>query len=457
MKKRLVNKIFLNINIFLIFILGSVSIYSQPSLTDGSTIVLTLEKAVNMALEKNYDVQIANYSLMNAEAQITEAYAGAWPKLNFMGTYNRNIKLPVLFLPPNTPFNPSSSTETFSLGANNSYNIGLSLSQTIYDPRLGTAISIAKQYSQYSKLNNQSTEDDVRSQVKQAFYGTLLSKKLVEVNEEGYNVAKANKDNTEALYKQGVASEYDYLRSEVQLANIEPALIEAKNNFEMSKNNLKNLLALNLDTKVEIQGELEVEKISAKQLDDSNEILEQKNPLLQSLNIQKSMLEENISIEKAAYLPTLKAFGSYAWQSEDNTFKFKDYNWANTFSVGLQLTYTLFDGFQRGAKVEQAEIGVKSIQATKSKTEENLKIGLLQSRLKMNEALDRINAQKQSVEQAEKALKISETRYKSGVGTQLEILDTQNALSQTRINYEKAIYDFLIAKTNWEKLLGTSN
>ena len=94
--------------------------------------------------------------------------------------------------------------------------------------------------------------------------------------------------------------------------------------------------------------------------------------------------------------------------------------------------------------------------ATKSKTEESLKIGLLQASLKMNEALDRINAQKKSVEQAEKALKIAETRYKSGVGTQLEILDTQNALSQTRINYEKSIYDYLIAKTNWEKLLGTN-
>ena len=454
MNKRLAYKICRNYFIIIIFILSNVSIFSQSS-SDSSTIILTLDKAVNMALEKNYDVQIANFNEMNAEAQITEAYGGAWPRLSFSGIYTRNIKLPVLFLPPNTPFNPSSSTETFSLGANNSYNLGISLSQTIFDPRLGTAISIAKQYSQYSKLNNQSTADEVSAQVKQAFYGALLSKKLIEVNEEGYKTAKANKENTEALYKQGVASEYDYLRSEVQLANVEPALIEAKNNFEMTKNNLKNLLAINLNTKVEIQGELNVEKISAEQFENSNEMLMQKNPLLQSLNIQKSMLEENISIEKAAYLPTLKAFGSYAWQAEDNTFKFKNYNWANTFSVGLQLTYTLFDGFQRSAKVEQAEIGVKSLQAAKSKTEESLKTGLLQAKLKMNEALERIDAQKKSVEQAEKALKIAETRYKNGVGTQLEILDTQNSLSQTRINYEKAIYDFLIAKTNWEKLLGS--
>ena len=440
--------------IILIFIISCANIFSQDSTQNADVLVLTLEKAVNMALEKNYDVQIANYNLMDAEAQITEAYAGAWPKLNFSGTYTRNLKSPVLFLPPNTPFNPSSSTQTFSLGAKNSYNIGLSLSQTIYDPRLGTAITIAKQYSQYSQFNNQSTEDDVRAQVKQAFYAALLSKKLIEVNEEGYKVAKANKENTSALYKQGIASEYDYLRSEVQLANVEPALIEAKNNFEMSKNNLKNLLSLDLNQKIKIEGELKVEKIPSEELQNSDEILAQKNPLLQSLNLRRSMLEENIDIEKAAYLPTLKAFGSYTWQSEDNTFKFKNYNWANTIAVGLQLTYALFDGFQRKAKIEQAEIGVKTLEASKNKTEEGLKIGLLQAKLKMNEALDRINAQQKSVEQAEKALKIAETRYKNGVGTQLEILDTQNSLSQTRINYEKSIYDFLIAKSNWEKLLG---
>jgi outer membrane protein len=256
------------------------------------------------------------------------------------------------------------------------------------------------------------------------------------------------------LYKQGVASGYDYLRSEVQLANVKPSLIESKNNLQLAKNSLKNLLAMDLNTKIDVEGEFKVEKVDSDLIERSNEILKDKNPTLQQLSLQKLMLEENVNIEQAAYLPTLSAFGSYDWQAQDNTFNFKNYTWANTITVGLQLSYPIFDGFKRGARIQQAKIDVQTLEVTKNRTEEGLKIGLLQSKLKMDEALDRIQAQEKSVQQAERALEIAQTRYKEGVGTQLEILDTQNSLTQTSINYEKAVYDFLIAKTEWEKVLG---
>ena len=437
--------------IFAGILLAASNIYAQA---DSVDLVLTLDKAVSMALQNNYDIRIAQLSIQKAEEQITEAYSGAWPRLSFSGQYTRNLKSPVLFIPPNTPFNPSPNTLTFSIGAKNSYNLGLTLSQTIYDPRLGTAVSIAKKYSQYSDLSNESAKDDVIAQVKESFYSVLLSKKLVDVNEQGYKVAKANYENTGALYKQGAASEYDYLRAEVQLANVKPMLIEARNNLQLAKNALKNLLALDLNTKIDVEGEFKVEKVSPDLIERSNEILKDKNPALQKLSLQKLILEENVDIEKAAYLPTLSAFGNYAWQTQDNTFNFNNYNWANTITVGLSLTYTLFDGFKRSARIQQAKIDVENLEVTKNKTEAGLKISLMQSKLKMEEALDRIQAQEKSVQQAKRALEIAQTRYREGVGTQLEILDTQNSLTQTRINYEKAVYDFLIAKTEWEKVLG---
>ncbi len=437
--------------IFTWLVFAASGVYAQA---DSVDLVLTLDKAVNIALQKNYDIRLAQLSFQKAEEQITEAYAGAWPKLSFSGQYTRNLKSPVLFIPPNTPFNPSPKTLTFSIGAENSYNLGLTLSQTIFDPRLGTAISIAKKYSEFSDLSNESAKDDVIARVKESFYSILLSKKLVEVNEQGYKVAQANYENTGALYKQGVASEYDYLRAEVQLANVKPMLIEARNNLQLAKNALKNLLALDLNTTIDVEGEFKVEKVSPDLMERSNEILKDKNPALQQLSLQKLILEENVDIEKAAYLPTLSAFGNYNWQTQDNTFDFRNYNWANTITVGLSLTYTLFDGFKRSARIQQAKIDVENLEVTKSKTEAGLKIGLMQSKLKMEEALDRIQAQEKSVQQAQRALEIAQTRYKEGVGTQLEILDTQNSLTQTRINYEKAVYDFLIAKTEWEKVLG---
>lgn len=435
----------------LIIFLYAVNICAQ---TDSVDLVLTLDKAVTLALQKNYDIRLAQLGLEKAGEQITEAYSGAFPQVNFNGQYTRNLKIPVLFLPPNTPFNPTPNTKTFSIGAKNSYNLAVSLSQSIYDPRLGTAISIAKKYSEYSDLNVESAKDDIIAQVKEGFYTVLLSKKLVEVNQQGYDVAQANYENTGALYKQGVASEYDYLRAEVQLANVKPSLIEAKNNLQLAKNALKNLLVLDPGMTIDVQGEFQVEKVSSDLISQSDEILKEKNSLLKQLSLQKLMLEENVSIEKAAYFPTLSAFGNYSWQSQDNTFKFSNYNWANVITVGLQLSFPIFQGFKRSARIQQAKIDVETLEVTKNKTEAGLRISLMQSKLKMDEALDRIQAQEKSVNQAERALEIAQTRYKQGVGTQLEILDTQNSLTQTRINYEKAVYDFLVAKTEWERILG---
>jgi outer membrane protein len=74
----------------------------------------------------------------------------------------------------------------------------------------------------------------------------------------------------------------------------------------------------------------------------------------------------------------------------------------------------------------------------------------------MEEARKRIEAQQKSLSQAEKALQISQTRYRSGIGTQLELLDTQVAMTLAKTNYSQAIYDYLTAKADWQYYVGNS-
>ena len=445
--------IIFNIIIALLVLLSASKISAQ---SQDSVITLTLNKAISIALEKNRDIQLSRQDVERSSAQIDEAYANVWPTINFNGQYQRNIKLPVLFLPPNTPFNKTNSTQTFSLGANNSYNLSFSLNQTLFSLKVNTAVKIAGDYSKYSEANQTATEQDVIYQVKQTFYTVLLASKLVEVNQKAYDVAKANLSNTEKMYKQGVSSEYDYLRTEVQLANVEPALIEAKNNLELVKNNLKNILALDLKNDIKVSGEFKMEDVDPGLLKSSDTLLVNNNPILQGLSYQGAILDRNITLQRADYFPTLSAFANYSWQTEDNTFKFSNYNWARTFFVGVNFSLPIFDGFRRSSLVQQAIIERDKLIITKNKTEELLKIQLLQAELKMKEAKERVAAQQKSVEQAEKALKIAQTRYQNGIGTQLEILDTQSALTGTQTNFAKAIYDFLIAKAAWEKTIGLS-
>ena len=436
-------------NSILIFILLVINPNSfSQELKD--TLNLTLNQAITIALEKSWDIQIANEDVKKAEEQINEAYANAFPRLEFSGRYIRNIKSPVLFIPANTPFNESDRTLTIELGSKNSYDLGISISQVIYNQKVNTAIQIASEYSNYSKFGEKSTKQQIINSVKKAFYNVLLMQELLVVSNQNYGVAKATLDNVSALYKQGVVSEYDFLRSEVQVANVQPMVIQTENNLELMKNYLKNLLALDLEQPIKLIGEFTFEEVPSSLIDQYSIEAIDNNPLINQLKVQSSLLEKNITIQRSDYFPTLAFFGQYQFQSQDNTFKFKDYYWAKTFFVGLQLSYTLFDGFSRGARIEQAVIDKQKVDLSRMKYEETLKIQILQAKMKMNEAKKRITAQEKSLQQAEKALKIAQSRYKNGVGTQLELIDTQAALTFAKTNYVQAIYDYLIAKSDWE-------
>ena len=414
------------------------------------TLYLTLHDAVSRALENNWDVKLSEKDIQKAQEQIDEAYANAFPRLNLQGTYVRNIKLPVLFLPPNSAFNPTSQTQTLELGSKNSYDAALTLSQVLYSQKVNTAIKIAGEYADYASLGKKATEQQIILTVKKSFYTILLTRQLVKVAYQNFNAAEANYNNVSALYKQGAASEYDFLRSEVQVANVKPMLIQAQNGLELSKIALKNILNIGLEQPIEILGKFEFKKLEPEVMEEAGFNAVNNNPLVKQLRVQESLLDKNIIIQRADYFPTLSFFGQYDFQTQDNTYRIKNYKWVETFMIGLRLDYTLFDGFGRSARIQQAIIDKEKVDLGRRKLEEGIKVQILQARKKMEEAEKKIGAQEKSLQQADKALKISETRYKSGMGTQLEIIDTQAAYTFAQTNYSQAIYDYLIAQADWE-------
>lgn len=441
----------------LILFLAALQIITAQSVDQkpksGEVLELTLDAAIDRALKNNWDIKYSEKEMQKAEEQINEAYASAFPRIDFAGRYTRNIKLPVLFIGPNTAFNNTDQTQTFEIGAKNNFDASVSISQVIYSQKVNTAIQIADEYAQMSKEGNAYAKQDIILAVKKAFYTVLLMEELVEVTGKNYEVAKANYENVSSMFKQGVASEYDNLRAEVQLANTTPALTQTKNNLAMAKNLLKNIAAINVNQEISIKGKFNYDELPQSTIDEMSITAVYNHPAVKQLAIQASLLDKNVTIEKSEYYPVLSAFGQYAFQSQDNTFQFKNYNWAKTFMVGVNLQYTLFDGFRRGARIEQAIIDKEKVEITKNKLIDGLKIQVLQAKLNMEEAKKRIKAQEKNLEQAEKTLKIAQSRFKNGVGTQLELIDSQAALAFANTNYAQAVYDYLIAKAEWENVV----
>ncbi len=433
--------------------LAAVILFSGRA-TAQDTLHLSLDKAISIALAQNRDVLISDQDRSRAEAQIAEARSRAFPQLSFSGQYMRNIQLPVLFLPANSAFNPTPNVQTFPIGSNNSYQWGGQLTQALYSRQVGVALEIASTYKDFSEAGLAATKSGVVVQVKKAFYSVLLMKKLVEANRQGLEVVKANLVNVRSLYKHGNAAEFDLLRAEVQVANTEPVLISVENNLVLAKNGLKSLLAIPLDREIDLEGDFTFTEVPQSVLDAGSINAIETNPGLQQLALQQSMLDKNISIEQSGYFPSVYAFGAYQWQTQDNTFQFNNYYWAKILNVGVTLSWNLFDGLRTQARVEEARIDLRKTKLTRLKAEEGLTIQLQSARLKMNEAKQRVQGQEKNIEQAKRAVAISETRFKSGVGTQLELLDAQVAMTLAQTNCALAIYDYLVAKADWEYAIG---
>ena len=439
---------------FLFSILLSATVIAEKLQQSQSPIVLTLEKAISIALKQNRDVLIAEKDRSKAEAQVGEAWAGALPQIYINGQYARNILKPVLFIPPNNPINPTNETAIFEIGSSNAYQMGASLTQPLFSRKVGIALQIANTYRDYTEQSYRATVQAVIREAKKSFYLILLAQKLVEVNRQGLDVVRANYENVQAQYRNGTAAEFDLLRADVQLANTEPLLISAENNLSLAVNALKNLLAIPLEQEVVLQGDFTFEELPQMMLEEAQKNAIAMNPSILQLAFQETLLEKNIHIEQAGYFPTLSLFSGYTWQAQDNTYQFNNYNWAKTLNVGVSLSYPLFDGRRAHERVQQAIIDREKVHYIRLKAEEGLKIQIQSAELKIAEAKKRIAGQEKNIDQAQKAVHIAQTRYKNGVGTQLELLDAQVAMTRAQTNYAQAIYDYLVAKADWQYAVG---
>jgi outer membrane protein len=422
----------------------------------GTPLVLTLDKAVALALGQNRDVLIAAQDRSKAEAQISEARSGALPGLYVSATYARNIQKSVLFLPPNSPINPTDATAKFELGSNNAYDIGATFSQTLYNRKVGVALAIAKTYREFAGEAYRGTEQGVTLAVKEVFYGVLLAQKLVEANRQGLEIVKANFENIQSQFHQGTAAEYDMLRAEVEVANTEPLLISAENNLELAKNSLKDLCALPIDQEIEARGDFTFEEIPEADMQRAKQEAPSRNTVIRELSLSQTIQEKNISVERASLFPVLSLIGNYSWQTQDNSFQFDKYQWAQTSSIGLQLSFPLFDGARTNARVREARADYEKTRIAKLKAEEALGIQIESAELRMAEATKRIQGQEKSIDEARKAVHIAQTRFANGVGTQLELLDSQVALTRSQTNYAQAVYDYLVARAEWQFAVGLS-
>lgn len=433
-------KIFLII--WLIFSVGKFS-FSQEEMT------LTLEDSIHLALSQNPYHLAAGERVKAAKSKIREAAAGFLPSLNAQGLTTLDEKLFELEFPS---FIPGEPPQKVSVDFTRDYQFSMSFSLPLFTG--GRLVSGYKQ----AKYNFQSTEEALRQSkhvtvfnTKRAFYGYLLAEKFVKVAEEAVEVTEKHFKNVNSLYKVGIASKFDLLRSEVQVANLKPQLIKARNNLKIAELSLKTLLGLDLSKSVKIKGDLAYEAFEP----DLEACLTRallNRPEISQLRYQKQMAGEALKLARAVNLPTLALAGTYNFWADKLNFR-KDI-WQSYYAVNLVLTVPLFNGFTTSARVAQSKAMIKEIELIRKGLRDVVKFEVRQAILRIKEAKESLLSQEKNVEQAQESLRIAELNFSEGLATTLDVSSVQAALSQAKTNYSQALYDYVISLAELDKAMG---
>lgn len=342
------------------------------------------------------------------------------------------------------------------VGTSNNYAAGINFSlplvaaPTWFNLKLSELdVNLAIESARASKIS-------LVNEIKKAYYTMLLAKDSYQVLLINYANVELNAKTVLDKYNQGMASEFDKLRTEVQVKNQKPQIISAKSTVELATMMLKVLIGVDINEPIIFDGQLadyeselqNYQTISANTLNLSG------NSDLKQLDIAQKQLEMSQKLIKSAACPTLAFSGNYQYMTMANDFKFSNYNWFPYSTVGLSLQVPILSWVGTSYKIKQSKLSIANLQDQKQFLEKNLRVGISNSMMNIDNAIEELASNKETMMQAEEAYNIVQKQFEVGMATWLDLNSAELAMTQSRLLYHQSIYNFLTAKTELENILG---
>ena len=424
------------------------------------TLVLDIGQALEIALSENPTVKVADKEIQKKKYAKKGAYAALFPQINFSADYSRTLKKQVMYmdgfdmggsesaLPEGTEM-PDMS-KGIEVGRDNNWSMGFSAGMPLINASLWKSLDISAIGVELAVEQARSSKIAMVNLVKKGFYSVLLANDSYRVFKDSYDNAIENYNDIKRKY----VAEYDLIRADVTVQNREPNVLQAENALILAEWQLKALLGMDLETDIECKGQLidfEKELFGDYLATDTTLV---NNSDLKQIDLQTKQLDYTLKMQKFDYLPTLSLSGSYMWNAMNNDFKFKNYRWNPYSVIGVSLAIPIFSGGNKYHKIKETRSSIEQLRLQREDTQRSLKLAIKQQMDNMSTCVKRFNASQKGVEQADRGYLIAQKRYDVGTGTLLELNDAQLALTQAKLNFNQAIYDYMVAKSDLEKVLG---
>ncbi|MGN0223717.1 MAG: TolC family protein [Muribaculaceae bacterium] len=430
--------------------------------------VFTLDECIYIALSENPTVKVADLEVVKVRYSRQETMAALLPNVSFSGQYNRTLKKQVAYMNlgafggdqeqegSTEESGESRGDKGFEMGLDNSYSMGFSASMPLIAPQMWASMKLSDVEIESAVEKSRASRLDMVNQVKNAYYALLFAIDSKRTVQQSYDMARTTYESYVNRQAVGDASEYDVLRASVAMQNIEPELYQCEIAIRQARLQLAILMGMDVNTPFTIAGDLE--QFSADMYEQALSLqadLTNNTQLIQN-QIQTRQLRQTLSYQRAAWYPTLSITGNYMWNSSSNGSPFSNFRWTPYSVVGLQLTIPLYTGGARYSRVRQAQVALDQMEFTREDLTRSLTSQAVLAIDNINLNVKQVASSQLSVDQAERAHNIQQQSFEIGATTYLDLRDSELSLTRARLSYLQAIYNYLVANSNLELLLGNA-
>jgi outer membrane protein len=407
---------------------------------------LDLAGAIGYALTHNYAIQQARERIRQQQGVEVTVRARSIPNVGAGGSYTGNAK----------------AISTYPGAQDQAWAVNIQARQVLLaGGGVQASVRSARLTREAAELDLQGVINQQLLGVRTQFYAVLLAKEKIAVQEQNVQLLEQQLKDTRNRLNAGATSDFELLRAQVSLANGQPPLIQARNDYRIALEQLRQVLGMASGLRppapqgLAIQGSLDVGPPANYQLADAIETARANRPELLRLSRLTGASEQNVKSSRASYFPEIDAVGGYTWTR--GLFSAAWSNRLDGWTAGVEASWSIFDGRATAGRIVQAKSALAQSKLSLDETALAIEVQVRQAYSSLVEAWELVQASGKTVEQAQEALRLANARYGAGSATQLDVLTSQVSLTDARLNQLQANYGYNVALAGIRQAIGQAD
>ena len=319
--------------------------------------------------------------------------------------------------------------------------------------KLINGIKAVDRYRSIQKLQYDLTREELIVSTTDLFYGCLLAEKLVKLQEEALQIANSHLQRVQLFNREGQVSEFDLLRAQLEVAKLQPQLLQAQNQYELALAAFQKHIG-SIDPQDIPEGEFVLPETLEMTLEEALESGSSQRIELRLLDINTEIMKIRYNAEKGNYLPNVVLQGDYSLFTAADEYAIESKDFGTQYTIGIGIQIPLFTGFSNSSKKAYAKHAWQQTKIQEQDYHELIALEIRQAHQRLKNSLENYEVQAQNIRLAERSMELARLRYENQVGIQLEVFDAQVMLNGVKLQYFQSIYEVISSDRNFKKSIG---